>query len=53
MLHEILAIFSVLFKSAEQENLDNYIASKNPTTACEVDYWVRQYDLQQGRKTWL
>lgn len=33
-----------------QDGIDAYITSKNPTTASEVDYWIREYD--QHRKEW-
>jgi hypothetical protein len=34
--------------------IDAYIASKNPTTAAEVDYWIKSYDqrLNQGNYLW-
>jgi hypothetical protein len=35
---------------AAQTELDRYIANKNPTTISEVNYWVKQYDLTQGRR---
>ena len=33
-----------LFGPTYQTNLDAYIASKNPTSVAEVDYWTREYD---------
>ena len=27
-----------------QTELDQFITSKNPTTAAEVEYWIRQFD---------
>jgi len=32
--------------STYQTRLEQYIASKNPTNAAEVDYWQRQYDTE-------
>jgi hypothetical protein len=29
-----------------QTRLEQYINSKNPTNAAEVDYWQRQYDSE-------
>ena len=29
-----------------QSRLEQYINSKNPTNAAEVDYWQRQYDTE-------
>lgn len=53
MLHEILAFFKTYFADTAQRDIDQYITSKNPTSACEVDYWVRQYDLTQNKRSWL
>jgi hypothetical protein len=33
-------------KQAYQTRLEQYINSKNPTNAAEVDYWQRQYDSE-------
>jgi hypothetical protein len=33
--------------------LESYIASKNPSTPAEVDYWVRQYDQQQRYRSFI
>ena len=33
-------------KAAYQSRLEQYINSKNPTNAAEVDYWQRQYDKE-------
>ena len=33
-------------KQAYQSRLEQYINSKNPTNAAEVDYWQRQYDSE-------
>jgi hypothetical protein len=30
----------------QQSRLEQYINSKNPTNAAEVDYWQRQYDTE-------
>ena len=30
----------------QQSRLEQYINSKNPTNAAEVDYWQRQYDSE-------
>lgn len=38
--------------SQEQAVLDRYISSKNPSTAAEVDYWVREYDRKQPGSYW-
>ena len=32
--------------STYQTRLEQYITSKNPTNAAEVDYWQRQYDSE-------
>ena len=35
-----------------QTDVDAYIASKNPSTPAEVDYWVRQYDMKKPQNFW-
>jgi hypothetical protein len=37
-------IKSLFRGNSYQENLDSFIASKHPTSAGEVEYWVRHYD---------
>lgn len=41
------------FKNTEQQQLDRYITSKNPSTAAEVDYWAREWDRKQTTQGWL
>jgi hypothetical protein len=33
-------------KAGYHSRLEQYINSKNPTNAAEVDYWQRQYDSE-------
>jgi hypothetical protein len=40
------------FKNSNQVELDRYVASKKPSTAAEVDYWVREYDRKQPNSYW-
>jgi hypothetical protein len=43
----ILEKLSEMFpKAGYQSRLEQYINSKNPTNAAEVDYWQRQYDTE-------
>ena len=42
-------IKSLFAGKSYQDNLDSFIASKNPTSAGEVNYWVRQYDLKNSK----
>ena len=35
-----------LFQTNQQSRLEQYINSKNPSNAAEVDYWQRQYDSE-------
>ena len=38
-------------KQHYQTRLEQYIVSKNPTNAAEVEYWQREYDTHQwGRQ---
>jgi hypothetical protein len=34
-----------------QDSVEYYVASKQPKTTAEVEYWIRQYD--QHRKEWI
>ena len=44
-LERILERLAEMFpKQVYQTRLEQYINSKNPTNAAEVDYWQRQYD---------
>jgi hypothetical protein len=38
-------------KQQYQTRLEQYINSKHPTNAAEVDFWARQYD--QRKESWL
>jgi hypothetical protein len=43
----ILEKLSEMFPTQRyQSRLEQYINSKNPTNAAEVDYWQRQYDSE-------
>ena len=33
-----------------QDNVEYYVASKQPKSTAEVEYWIREYDLR--RKDW-
>jgi hypothetical protein len=35
---------------SRQTELDRYISSKNPQTAADVEYYIKQYDEEQRRK---
>ena len=38
----------VITKTNRQSALESFISSKNPTTAAEVDHWVRTFDRSSG-----
>ena len=45
LLERVLERLAEMFpKQQYQSRLEQYINSKNPTNAAEVDYWQRQYD---------
>ena len=47
LLERILERLAEMFpKQAYQSRLEQYINSKNPTNAAEVDYWQRQYETE-------
>lgn len=56
MLTLIAHLIKPLIKDTErqhQNDLDRYIASKNPTTTAEVEHWQREYDKRQTAQGWL
>ena len=36
-----------LFETNQQSRLEQFINSKKPTNAAEVDFWTRQYENNQ------
>ena len=48
---QLLKWIKTLFAAQSyQDQLDSYITSKRPTSAAEVEHWIRQYDT---RKEWV
>lgn len=43
-------IKSLFVEASYQDSVDHFISSKRPTTASEVEYWIRVYDQRQ--KEW-
>jgi hypothetical protein len=43
---KLLEQLTKLFATTQQSRLEQYINSKNPTNAAEVEYWQRQYDSE-------
>ena len=49
MIEKLLERLAEMFpKQDYQSRLERYLASKNVTTAGDVDYWVRQFDRNNG-----
>jgi hypothetical protein len=46
MLSLVERLAEMFPKQGHQSRLEQYINSKNPTNAAEVDYWQRQYDSE-------
>ena len=45
MLTTITELLSKVFKTPSyQEGLEKFLSSRNPSSASEVDYWIRVYD---------
>ena len=40
-------IKSLFVGASYQDSVDYFIASKRPTSATEVEYWIRVYDQKQ------
>lgn len=48
MLSNIIQSLQKLFIGpTEQETLDAFIAAQRPTSVCDVEYWINQYDRKQ------
>jgi hypothetical protein len=43
-------IKSLFAERSYQDSVEHYVASKQPKSTAEVEYWIRQYD--QHRKEW-
>jgi hypothetical protein len=57
MLNKIAAYFSKMLTTQNQtaygSQLEQYIVSKCPQSAAEIDHWTRQFDRQQTQRSWL
>lgn len=42
-------ITSLFAAPSYQDQLDSFVASKNPTNTAEVEHWIREY----GQRGWL
>ena len=48
---QVLNWIKSLFKAPSyQDELERYISSKHPTTAADVEYWIRSFELH---KEWV
>ena len=49
--HMITAILgwikSLLQQRRYQDSVEQFVASKHPTTTAEVEYWIREYDTRR------
>jgi|LauGreDrversion4_2_1035121.scaffolds.fasta_scaffold213110_1 hypothetical protein len=57
LLTSMIAYFTEICKRVEKpqtygSELEQYIVSKNPTSAAEIDHWTRQFDRNQSTKGW-
>jgi hypothetical protein len=48
-LKELLQGVVTKIGTSRQSELERFITSKNPTTAAEVDHWMRTFDRTGGR----
>ena len=57
MLNQLAAYFNKIFntpgQSAYGSELEQYIVSKCPTSAAEIDHWTKQFDHTRNTKGWL
>ena len=48
MLSNLIEKFQRVFAApTEQEKLDAFIAQQQPTSVCDVEYWINVYDRNQ------
>lgn len=53
---ELLNRFKESFNSSNKQvynELEQYILSKNPSNPAEVDYWIRQYENNNKKDSWI
>jgi hypothetical protein len=57
MLKQLAEYFNNLFSTQGQatygSELEQYIVSRRPQSAAEIDHWTRQFDKNQTQKGWL
>jgi len=57
MLTSIIAYLSNMFKQSDTttygSELEQYIVSKCPTSAAEIDHWTKQFDHTRNTRSWL
>ena len=41
---KLLQQFTKLFSTKEQSQLEQFINSKNPSNAADVEYWTREFE---------
>lgn len=51
MLTKLIDFLTTYFSKNDQETLEKYILSKNPTNTAELEHWINEYTYrQQGWK---
>ena len=49
---QVLKKLTEFFRVNEQSRLEQFINSKRPTNAAEVEYWTRQYEQNNEAFYW-
>lgn len=49
---QLLEKFTEFFTINEQSRLEQFINSKHPTNAAEVEYWTKQYEQHNDGMYW-
>lgn len=54
MTHRLFSLLKDFFNNLRirQEEVDYYIASKNPSNSVEVEFWLRQFERKERTK-WI
>jgi hypothetical protein len=44
-------ITSLFHTQSYQDNIERYVASKQPKSVSDIEYWVKNHQYQQGRRS--
>ena len=54
MMQNILERLAEMFPTQNyQSKLEEYVSSKYPQNAADIEYWIRRYDQDSTQESWL